>query len=270
MARISPNGVPMQLKGIIMRRETVGVPGRRAVWQSLLLGLAFSICLFGLPASSPPAYGAPDDPPAPLLAKGKPVDWWFVFKFNSASFPGCAAKAERQCRFGGKVRDYKFYSQQYVYASSVARTLQLGSGCAGDTDSDPVGATFDQVYNGSYFHVIWNDQFYADPKIKGCTESCASPWGHSKGMLAWNAAGDGFILQVSTPSWPAAGSSKFPRATDGNTLGCVEDDNVEVSQHFFALKLAKADVIEILKGLGNASVVTDPENPQIVTHQSVI
>ena len=28
--------------------------------------------------------------PCPLLAKGKPaVSWWFVFKFNAASFPGC-------------------------------------------------------------------------------------------------------------------------------------------------------------------------------------
>src|SRR5207253_6991089 len=69
------------------------------------------------------------------------------------------------------------------------------------------------------------------------TKECGGPWGHSKGTLAWNDAGEGFVLQVTTPSWPAAGSNKFPRKTDGNTLGCVKDDNVEVSQHFFALKL---------------------------------
>jgi hypothetical protein len=25
---------------------------------------------------------------SPLLAEGKPVDWWFAFKFNAATFPG--------------------------------------------------------------------------------------------------------------------------------------------------------------------------------------
>jgi hypothetical protein len=73
-------------------------------------------------------------------------------------------------------------------------------------------------------------------------------------------------MQVTTPSWPAAGNSRFPRATDGNTLGCVQDDNVEVSQHFFALKLTRDDLIKDLTALKNASVVTDPEKPQIVNN----
>jgi hypothetical protein len=30
------------------------------------------------------------DGPSPLLKKGDAVDWWFVFKFNGAAFPGCA------------------------------------------------------------------------------------------------------------------------------------------------------------------------------------
>ena len=132
------------------------------------------------------------------------------------------------------------------------------------TASDPIGATFGQVYDGSYYYVVWNDQFYDDPKIKGCTKECSSPWGHSKGMVAWNAAGEGLVLQVSTPSWPASGSKKSPRKSDGNTLGCVKDDDVEVSQHFFSLKLNKSDLIKVLKGLANASVVTDPANKQIV------
>jgi hypothetical protein len=47
--------------------------------------------------------------PLPLLQKGEPVDWWFLFKLNAGTFPGCV----------------------------------------GDTLKDPVGATFAQVYNGS-------------------------------------------------------------------------------------------------------------------------
>lgn|GEM_PF-4688460 len=78
--------------------------------------------------------------PAPLLEKGHPVDWWFVFKFNAASFPGCGENAQRDCLFGGTVQDYQGrYSQQFVYASSENPSLQRGSGCVGDTLKDPVG-----------------------------------------------------------------------------------------------------------------------------------
>jgi hypothetical protein len=205
------------------------------------------------------------DAPVPLLQKGHPVDWWFVFKFNSAAFPGCGG-ATRSCQFGGEVQNYSAFGQQYVYATSEAPSLHQGSGCAGDSTGDPVGATFEEVYDNSFHYVVWNDQFYDDPKIAGCTKECGGPWGHSKGMLAWNDAGAGFVLQVTTPSWPAAGSKKFPRKTDGNTLGCVQDNDVLVSQHFFALKLTKDDLVKVLAALSNASVVTDPKNPQLVNN----
>jgi hypothetical protein len=120
------------------------------------------------------------------------------------------------------------------------------------------------VYNASYYYVIWNDQFYGDPEVRGCGNSCGAPWGHSKGLVAWNDQGDGLVMQVSTPSWPASGSKATPRADDGNTLGCVSDNNVKVSQHFFALKLTKDDVKQVLQALQNASVVTNPANNQIV------
>lgn len=226
------------------------------------------------PTAAPPqtvSCGAPGLPacpnaPVPLLQKGRPVDWWFVFKFNSKVFPGCGGSATRACPFGGQVQSYSNFGQQFAYASSASPTLQQGNGCAGDTTDDPIGATFDEIYNGSYHYVIWNDQFYDDPDIKGCSESCGSPWGHSKGMVAWNDAGEGLVMQVSTPSWPASGSATFPRKTDGNTLGCVKDNDVQVSQHFFALKLSKDDLVQVLMAMGNASVVTDPTNPQIVNN----
>lgn len=197
--------------------------------------------------------------PSPLLANGRPVDWWFVFKFNSQSFPGCGGSAQRACLFGGTVQQYNHFSQQFVFASSDNGMLQQGGGCLGDTTADPLGATFNQVYKHKTFYVIWNDQFYGDP-----IASKSAPAGHSKGMLAWNKTGDGFVLQVSTPSWPASGSSRKHRKTDGNTLGCVKDNDVLVSQHFFALKLTKDDVVTVLKALENASVVTEPTSAQIV------
>ena len=209
------------------------------------------------------AVGYAADAPTPYIDTGKPVDWWFAFKFNTKSAPHCRGDANRACLFGGTVQKYAQWGQQFAFASSANKTLQAGTGCAGDTVADPIGATFNEVYNGSLFFVVWNDQFYDDPEIAGCTKECGSPWGHSKGMLAWNEAGNGIVMQVSTPSWPA-GNKKFPRKSDGDTLGCVKDDDVEVSQHFFSLKLTKDDVVKVLHALLNASVVTDHGNPQIV------
>jgi hypothetical protein len=201
---------------------------------------------------------AAQEAPSPLLSNGQPVTWWFVFKFNAQAFPECGG-AQRTCAFGGAVQRYHGFSQQFVFASSADHSLQTGGGCIGDTTADPLGATFGQVYNGSFFYVIWNDQFYGDP-----LENKDAPWGHSKGMLAWNNNGTGMVLQVSTPSWPASGNVMEPRKTDGNTLGCVADNDVLVSQHFFALALNKDDVVAVLNALANSSVVTDPTQLQIV------
>jgi hypothetical protein len=204
--------------------------------------------------------------PYPMLSKGHPVTWWFVFKFNTEAFPGCGSGFTRACPFGGTPQNYSSFGQQYAYASSDDPELQKGSGCTGDTSADPVGATFDEVYNGTFHFLIWNDQFYDDPAIEGCSQECGSPWGHSKGMLVWDDTGEGFVMQVSTPSWPSAGSAKSPRKSDGNSLGCTKDNNVEVSQHFFSLHLTKDDVVRVLQALGNASVATDPTNAQIVSN----
>jgi hypothetical protein len=236
--------------------KTCARPARRRPFVGFVI-------MFFFTATFAHAQGAA---PGPLLAKEHPVNWWFVFKLNAGTFPSCAGGAQRTCPFGGAVQNYKAFGQQFVFASSEDPSLKQGSDCAGDTTVDPVGATFDQVYNGSFHYVVWNDQFYDDPIIAGCTKECGSPWGHSKGALAWNDAGNGFVLQVSTPSWPASGSKLFPRKTDGNTLGCVRDNDVEVSQHFFALKLNKQDLVTVLKALQNASVVTDPKNPQVVNN----
>jgi deoxyribonuclease II len=232
---------------------------RRAV--VIIVGLAVS---FGWCQRAAPALAA--DAPTPLLRKdGEAVDWWFVFKFNSTHFDGCGTDSgTRSCPFGGKVQKYAF-SQQFVFASSKNGKLEQGKGCVGGTMTDPVGATFDQVYNGSFNFLIWNDQFYRDPAVKICgnSDGCTGSWGHSKGMLAWNDDGEGFVMQVSTPSWPGSGSKRFPRKS-GNTLGCVINNNVKYSQHFFALKLTKDDVVKVVDALANASVVTEPGNAQIV------
>ena len=74
----------------------------------------------------------------------------------------------------------------------------LHSNCIG-SGQDPVALTFSQVYQSADVnYVIWNDQFYQDPqpnvdppcKWDGqASNSCSAPWGHSKGVLAWDSAG---------------------------------------------------------------------------------
>ncbi|ADV82736.1 deoxyribonuclease II [Terriglobus saanensis] len=206
--------------------------------------------------------------PSPLWSANHPVDWWFAFKFNAETFPRPTTSVPA-CMFGGTpggTRKYTRIGQSYVAASSEHAALAKGPGYLGDSLADPVGATFDEVYNGDLSYIVWNDQFYRSP-VLACEGSsaveCGAKWGHSKGMLAWNDDGNGFILQVTTPSWPGAGNSANPRAGDGNSLGCVNDDDVDLSQGFFALKLTKDDLLKVLAALQTEGAVTDPSNPQI-------
>jgi hypothetical protein len=224
-------------------------------------------------APPPAALLAMADPapsPAPqAIAGGKPVTWWFAYKFSSSSFPTRVDDPNRDCPFGGTPIRQGF-SQRYVSASSANPALVDGPSLLGASTADPLGATFAKIYGGKYYFVVWNDQFKDDPVVKGpeCTTTqCGSPWGHSKGILAWDKDGNGVVIQVTTPSWPGSGSAAHPRAA-GNTLGCVTNDNdVSNAQDFFALTLKPNDVKMVLQALALASVSTDIANPQLVNRR---
>lgn len=235
------------------------------------LGLTFAAAAFaGLAApalAQPPSTAAAPTP----IEQATAADWIFVFKLNARTFPSSATTTPRPCPFGGTAQPYKSFSQQYAYATSASPTLKAGSGLVGTSLDDPLGATFAKIWNGNYNYVVWNDQFYQHPLLPCATgkkknrDDCGAPWGHSKGILAWNAAGEGIVLQVTTPSWPAAGGKANPRPGDGNTLGCiVHSNNLIFSQHFFTLRLSASDVGHVLDALANASVVTDPAQPVLV------
>jgi hypothetical protein len=224
----------------------------------------FSLCrsTFGLAllVTGAAAFAQPSPSPSPMIDESHPVDWVFAFKFNAADFPTTAAA--NPCLFGGTAQAY-VSSQKYALAYSGSPTLQDGPGLIGTSPTDPVGATFAKIYAAGLNFVVWNDQFYRHPPINGCSESCGGPWGHSKGVIAWNSLGEGVVMQVTTPSWPGSGTFAAPRSDDGNTLGCVSDDDVKASQHFFALRLSPADTAAVLDALLNASVVTDVTNAQL-------
>ena len=206
-----------------------------------------------------PAAAAPAAP-SPMVDQNHRATWAFAYKFNAATLPTTGTLSS--CLFGGTPKTY-ISSQHYAFAHPGASALADGPGLVGTSTEDPVGATFAKIYASGLNFIVWNDQFYRHPSIKGCGESCGGPWGHSKGVLAWDNQGRGLVMQVTTPSWPGSGTAAVPRGDDGNSLGCVEDDNVKAAQHFFALRLSPADTAYVLEALANASVVTDVTNPQL-------
>lgn len=231
---------------------------RHIVAVLLLLGLLHEV---SSGAQTPDT--AATNSPSPLLSKAHKVGWWFAFKFNARTFPR-PTDSKPNCLFGGHpggqpraksfgksngkpFAPYTAIGQDYVYASDEHPSLQKGVGYLGDSTSDPLGATFDEVYNGDLFYVIWNDQFYGDPALK-CEKggpACSGPWAHSKGLIAWDANGDGFMIQVTTPDWPGSGNANYKRK-EGNSLGCTTDNDVLLSQDFFALQLPEADLLKVL------------------------
>ena len=78
----------------IARIQRIFIRGIRAIRMArLLLSLMMFWCIASRGAKSA-------DVATPLLKADTPVDWWFVFKFNAESFPGCGG-AQRSCPFGG-------------------------------------------------------------------------------------------------------------------------------------------------------------------------
>jgi hypothetical protein len=231
------------------------------ITRTLLRRLAFSLAAL-LAIHAAPATAQSAAAPTPLARNGQPVDWAFVFKLNAAIFP--TTGWTNPCTYGGKPQTYSPIGLSYAFATSAQPRLAAGAGYVGSSSSDPLGATFAAIYNSGLHYVTWNDQFYLHPRITGCAESCSAPWGHSKGLLAWDDQGNGVVLQVTTPSWPGAGNAAHARVDDGNTLGCVGDNDIKVSQDFFALRLTPADTEAVLRAMINASVVTNPTEPSLV------
>lgn len=225
-------------------------------YRSLAAFLFALVCVPLAPALARQPSGLPE----PLFAVNDADDWIFAFKLNGTSFPSGSVS---NCPFGGTPQT-KLASQQFITARSSDTLLVPGSGLLGTSTADPLGATFNEVYNGGLNFVVWNDQLYQHPRITGCGDGCAGPWGHSKGVLAWDDAGNGLLLQVTTPSWPGSGTFAAQRSGSGNTLGCIaKPNNILYSQHFFALRLNPSDTAAVLDALANASVVTDVSNAQL-------
>jgi len=107
-ARLNTKTVLSGLWQATARQITAALFGAAALWRGL-----------GALARGRPAQAAPAAAPVPLPAKGKAVDWRFVFKRNAKHFAGCSGGdgEQRSCPFGVAAQNYVF-GQQFAYASS--------------------------------------------------------------------------------------------------------------------------------------------------------
>ena len=220
-----------------------------------------------LPAAALVLSGAVGSPamaaaaPSPMVNQNHKAVWVFAFKFNIRHIPNHRVRVQT-CLFGGSPQPYAS-SQRYVLAQAVSSALRDGPGLIGTSTADPVGATFAKFSASGLNFVVWNDQFYRHPPITGCAESCGGPWGHSKGVVGGTVRAAASSCKSPPRLGPVRGTAAAPRAEDGNTLGCVDDNDVKSSQHFFAVRLNPNDVAAVLDALANASVVTNVSNPQL-------
>ena len=225
-------------------------------------------------STAPPEDGGP----SPRVDSLTAVDWLAVYKFD-AKFATTAPPDH--CVFDTSERiaaDYKGKQCQHYAMSTNSNpkltAMPFGSLIGTSTD-DPLGATFDQFFNGpeDNSYVIYNDQFYGDPSpTSACSE--AKGCGHAKGAVMWDAKGDGILLQVTTPNWPRNADASEPTTVpgNGNTLGCITQkkdgsakpqNNIYHGQHFFSVKLREGDAAKVLTALRVAQVFTNSKKSQI-------
>jgi hypothetical protein len=183
----------------------------------------------------------------PRDGKGNAVDWWFLIKMPQGATSVCTGCANPGCQYWQSSRSGGVC---YWYADSNNPTLQpytaLGFDCL-TGPNNPLTRTLNQMKGKTY--IIWNDQGSKTSKPNTYPDEFA-PIAHSKGAAAF---GDetGFIMNVSTPDFPDP---------DLYTVGCQEDDNVEVSQHFFCFSADKASMTAWANAMANAQLSVISKN----------
>ena len=93
-------------------------------FSSRIAGAMFWLTLI---STSVQTYGQPA--PTPLAGPGKPVDWLFVFKFNSATYPdqicrGGDPEEDSPGLFGGTVKPYGLAQEKWARGERLDGLLE--------------------------------------------------------------------------------------------------------------------------------------------------
>lgn len=152
---------------------------------------------------------------------GQPVDWWFMYKVSARSESSAGRKAT-----GG----------EYAYIDADMAASGAGLVLSPHQVTDHVGAlagTLSPLLGPEaqpYGPVGWF--FYNDENP--ITKAVVSSRGHTKGVLAWDAATDtAFWLVISTPLFPTPNAPYSYPATGlmmAQTLLCVTLQNVDMAR----------------------------------------
>jgi hypothetical protein len=183
----------------------------------------------------------------PLDGDGNAVDWWFLLKLPQGATSLCSGTVSPGCQYW---QTQRAGGVCYLYADSNHPTLQLYNKLGFDNlvgPNNPVTRTLNQITGKSY--IIWNDQGSKTSK-PGTYPDKGAPTAHSKGAAAFGST-SGFVMNVSTPNFPDP---------DLFTVGCQQDDNVEVSQHFFCFSLKKDGMTSWAQSIANAQLSVIAKN----------
>ncbi|OQR98163.1 hypothetical protein ACHHYP_09047 [Achlya hypogyna] len=196
-----------------------------------------------------------------LDGHGNAVDWWAIIKLPSQVTTAAGKKVQSHCDCPTPACSSDASRASglcYLYADSKNATFRyfrdLGYGCLGQGGNDPLSQTIKQKQMAPYW-AYYNDQFYAIAAGASASRQCSGTSAfnaHAKGMVAFDAVTGGFALQSSIPNFP---DPSPPPATDAFVpLGCQDENNVQYSQHLFAMSLGPEGIERLGHGLQAARV----------------
>ncbi len=158
--------------------------------------------------------------------KGKPVDWWFIYKVAGKS---TSAQGKKAPTLNGR----RVAGSEYIYFDS--RAPAKGKLVLSANQLDKAGAlpnTLAQIYgaaaaaNRNLGWFFYNDENPIDGKVNGSR-------GHTKGVLAFDLKSNtAFWLIQSTPKFPLKGKYGFPTTgmPNAQTLLCISLKDASVAQ----------------------------------------
>ncbi|CAK4090154.1 unnamed protein product [Aphanomyces euteiches] len=197
-----------------------------------------------------------------LDGQGNPVSWWFVLKLPWQTRNAKGEYIDTPCdcprpdcsNVNVEIQDERKFGLCYLYADANNSTLRyfrdVGFDCLGQGGNDPVSQTLRAGKNATYW-AYFNDQYNGIAEKQDKKRTCSADDGfnaHAKGAVAFEADTGGFILQTSTPNFPDPTIASSDEQDDFVRLGCQHDNNVEYSQHLFAMSVG-SDGIDLV---GNA------------------
>lgn len=168
-------------------------------------------------------------------SRGRPVDWWFVYKLPCGIGPGRNSTGD-----------------EYLYCDSCWGSKLHLSKFKLHEGRNALADTLKQVFSGDPHtgYILWNDEI---PPTKAHPKPVnSSAKGHTKGVLAFNKkTNSGLYLLHSTPRFPAEGEIELP------------DYEREYGQTFLCVTLNYATVLQI------AEIVRVHHEPQVYASKNL-